>query len=119
MIQVICDICGEASQKPFGFRPENGLAFFGTEKPERYPYHLCAECAELIGLVCFNTCSSCEEQQNSPQSEELSHNITQKERNANYNSEKVKTNDLSDGVGRVGLKTGKEKSNEDEKTVEL
>lgn len=32
MIQVICDICGEASQKPFGFRPENGLAFFGTEK---------------------------------------------------------------------------------------
>lgn len=33
MIQVICDICGEASQKPFGFRPENGLAFFGTENP--------------------------------------------------------------------------------------
>lgn len=41
MIQVICDICGEASQKPFGFRPENGLAFFGTENLERYPYHLC------------------------------------------------------------------------------
>lgn len=51
MIQVICDICGEASQKPFGFRPENGLAFFGTENPERYPYHLCEECAELIGLI--------------------------------------------------------------------
>lgn len=33
MIQVICDICGEASQKPFGFRPENGLAFSGRKNP--------------------------------------------------------------------------------------
>lgn len=56
MIQVICDICGEASQKPFGFRPENGLAFFGTENLERYPYHLCEECAELIRLVSTTFC---------------------------------------------------------------
>lgn len=78
MIQVICDICGEASQKPFGFRPENGLAFFGTESLERYPYHLCEECAELIELVSTTLCHDVD-------------NITPK----------------------------KEKSNEDEKTVEL
>ena len=80
MIQVICDICGEASQKPFGFRPENGLAFFGTENPERYPYHLCEECAEQIGITTITTTFRHD-----------ADNITQTE----------------------------EKSNEDEKTVEL
>lgn len=32
MIQVICDICGEASQKPFGFRPEKRVGIFRDGK---------------------------------------------------------------------------------------
>ena len=76
MIQVICDICGEASQKPFGIRSENGLAFFGTENPVWYPYHLCEKCAELIGLVSTTFCHDAD-------------NITPKEEKSNEDEETV------------------------------